>query len=324
MSDQSFGLKAFTRLGERTAEMAVEAVWRQWSVLNPLLGTHRPSATGCLLDPETLVLASLVLAEREARLVDLLAWWAQRGSLLLSVQRMRTLLKEFSGAERPLGWFAHWATHLGGDGRWKGMAEETETPAPRPGKGPEVLRFDHLATLMLKLRAGFGVGVKADLLAYLLSLRGEARAATEIARAIGYTSKTVRIAVRDLGLAGFVEETGEYPARFATPPKVAESLLALMYGGRKQTAPPRWCYWAQVLSFLLRVAELGSELRSRSDLYVASSRARDLFAKYEAVFRAIGVRMPRPEPYPGATYLAPFDEFVAELGSWLDRDGKGM
>ncbi len=156
---------------------------------------------------------------------------------------------------------------------------------------------------MVKLRAGFGVGVKADLLAYLLCLRGEPRAATEIAGAIAYTDKTVRIAVRDLGLAGFVEETSEYPARYATP--------------------PRWCYWAQVLSFLLQVAVWESDSRLTSNSYVASSRARDLFTEYEAVFRAVGIRMPRPEPHPGTAYLAPFEEFVAELGSWLEEDGGG-
>lgn len=323
MSDQSAEASGLTRLGERAAAAAVEALWRQWAVVNPLVRTRGPSARACLLDPEALVLGSLALADRESRLVDLLAWWAERESALTSVQRMRTLLAEFSGAESRLGWFAHWALHLGGDRRWKGAAEEPDTPEPRQGKGPEVPRLDHPATLMVKLRAGFGVGVKADLLAYLLCLRGQPRAATEIADAIGYTDKTVRIAVRDLGLAGFVEETSEYPARYATPPGVAESFLVLMYGRRRQAAPPRWCYWAQVLSFLLRVAGWESDPQLTGDSYVASSRARDLFAKYEAVFRAIGVRMPRPEPHPGTAYLPPFEEFVAELGSWLEEDGDG-
>lgn len=319
MSDQSVAAKGLTRLSERAASAAVEALWRQWALVNPLVQTHSPSAEECLLDPEALVLGSLALADRESRLVDLLAWWAQRQSTFLSVQRIRTLQDEFAGVGRRLGWFAHWALNLGGDRRWRAMAEEPATAEPRPGKGPEVPRLDHRATLMIKLRAGLGVGVKADLLAYLFCLRGQPRSATEIAGAIAYTDKTVRIAVRDLGLAGFVEETSDYPARYSTRPEVAESFLIAMYGHRGQAAPPRWCYWAQVLSFLLRVAGWESNDRIGGDSYLASSQARDLFAKYEGVFRAVGVRMPRPEPHPGSAYLEPFDEFVTQLTSSLDK-----
>nr|NIR45019.1 hypothetical protein [Gemmatimonadota bacterium]NIR75771.1 hypothetical protein [Candidatus Kutchimonas denitrificans]NIS03421.1 hypothetical protein [Gemmatimonadota bacterium]NIT67472.1 hypothetical protein [Gemmatimonadota bacterium]NIV25760.1 hypothetical protein [Gemmatimonadota bacterium] len=159
------------------------------------------------------------------------------------------------------------------------------------------------------------------LLAYLICLRGESRSATEIARAIGYTDKTVRIAGRDLAYGGFVEEIDDHPSRYATVPDVAQSLLVLMYGRRKQAAAPGWCYLAQVLSFLLGVAGWGTNPELIGNAYLASSRARDMFEKYEGTFRAIGLRMPRPEPYPGADYLAPFQEFVAEVGSWLDATG---
>lgn len=308
-------------MGERAAAMAVAELWRHWAVINPFAQAGAPGRKTCVLDPETILLASLALADKESRLVDFLAWYAERVSTLLSVQRTRTLARAFFGGEALLRGFAHWAVQFGNDRRWARLAGEPDTAEPRRGKGPDAPRLDHRCTLMFRLRAGFGVGVKADLVAHLFCLRGEPRRAAEIAHAVGYTDKTARIALRELGLAGLVEETSDYPVRYAARRGLAESFVDLLYGDLGESVPS-WCYWPQVFAVLVRVAAWARDPNVANNAYLASSQARDLFSEFEGAFRGIRVRMPRPEPHPGSAYLAVFSEFVEELGSWLEG-GKG-
>lgn len=257
------------------------------------------------------MLASAALADRERRLVDLLAWYAEFASTLLSVQRTRTLANELPHAMERLTWFARWAVTYGGDRRWSSIASESEVEGARRGKGPTTPRLDAPATLMFRLRAGFGVGVKADLLTFLVCGWQEDRSAVEIADAIGYTDKTVRIALRDLRLAEFVEEAGGYPLHYAARPAFARSFFESLYGSDREI--PEWCYCAKVFSFLQTVAAWTENPDIAGSPYLASSHARDLFERYEATFRTLHIRMPRPETYPGSAYLSAFADFVLHL-----------
>ena len=145
---------------------AVSACWRQWRTLTRAAAGDE--ATASILDPEALVLLSLTVRHRERRLQDLLHWWAKTGSTLLSVQRMRSLLAAFPESVRgDLAWFAS-ACRTSGDRRWQALtrryADRVADVVARPGKGPDTLELLAPSTLLLRLRAGFGVGAKADML----------------------------------------------------------------------------------------------------------------------------------------------------------------
>lgn len=253
----------------------------------------------------------------ERRFVDLLAWLATQASGLLSVQRMRTLLETMPCAEPGAASFARWALDRGGDRRWKTFARLPSTGTPRTGKGPDLPRVTGRAALVIRLRAAFGVGVKSDLLAYLLCLDGEAHSAPDIADAIGYTDKTVRLALRDLQLAGLIEVFGDYPVTYATRPASARAFMHFLYD--RKIDVPEWCPWNRVYGFLTQLSSWRQDPSVTGSLYIASSRARDLFSTYEGTFRDLQLRMPRPEVHPGEEYLPVFEKFIGRLEMWLEE-----
>ena len=167
---------AIRRLQERT----LGVLWRQWGTLGASTASH--PARG-LIDPEALVLASLAFQDEERRLADVLRWWATTGAPLLSVTRIRNLARQFPVSVRDrLGEFAACALGEGRDFRWRPLARPSGRPAGRRrkalGREPKVLAPP---ALLLRLRLGFGVAVKADLLAVLLGSPGGWLSVREIA-----------------------------------------------------------------------------------------------------------------------------------------------
>ncbi|MGH7502504.1 MAG: hypothetical protein ACREL7_12195 [Longimicrobiales bacterium] len=72
--------------------------------------------------------------------------------------------------------------------------------------------------LTLRLRAGFGVNAKADLLSVLLGFAGEAADLKVIVVATGYTERAIRTATDEMTLAGFIHEIEGRPSSFYTHP----------------------------------------------------------------------------------------------------------
>src|SRR6266849_3728636 len=95
----------------------IDVLWRQWRAVDAqAAGKERAHA---MVDPEALVLTSLLLMEQERRLGDLLNSWASWNSDLLSVQRAKNLAAHYPEATRKkLAWFAEMALEQGKDMRW--------------------------------------------------------------------------------------------------------------------------------------------------------------------------------------------------------------
>ena len=74
---------AIARLREATAE----AAWAQWSAIFTVAASRRPARA--IVDPEALLLISLLLRDHEPRLWSAVVLWAQVGARLLSVQRAK-------------------------------------------------------------------------------------------------------------------------------------------------------------------------------------------------------------------------------------------
>jgi hypothetical protein len=318
---------SLTALAERAREAALRAVWAQWSVLNPrLLGQAGVSGRGSVLDPEALVLASLALWDDERRLADILAWWAEHGAPLLSVRRLDSLGRSYpAGIGAPVQVFARWARDAG-DTRWKpkaDAAEPGEEPPVRSGKGPASLKLVGAEALLLKLRAGFGVGAKPDVLCYLLALDGEGASSKEIARAVGYAEKNVRLAARELALGGFIAERDIFPAQYAARSGFARSLVHLLSGQPGEESAPRWTHWWAVYAFLLHVVSWAEEA-ALAQPYLLSSRARELFTEYRWAFPPRELQLPEPSHYPGERYLPAFAETLYTISGWMEAVGSSQ
>ena len=303
--------------GNLARQTAVRAAWVQWSSLGA--PTADASVATSIIDPEALVLVSLAMLDEEQRLADMLAWWARVGSRLLSVQRMKVLAEAYPERVRErLGRFARSAMESK-DARWRRYAAEEPLAArTRTDKEAKPPNLASASTLMLRLRAGFGVSAKADVLTFLLGI-GERHATIQaIERATGYAGVTVRDAARDMALARLIRETEERPVSYYARRQPWTALLELGGDGANRAAIPPWRFWTNVFAFLAHVDELArSETAASGSEYVQSSHARDLFETHRSAFINNRLDMPDPEDYRGAAYLTSFRDTVQILSDWI-------
>jgi hypothetical protein len=318
------------KIGERIREAGAQAAWRQWASLGASALPGEEGGAKAIVDPEALLLLSLYLEPAERRLRDFAYWWAGVGSKLMSVQRTKTLLKRFPPeTETRLGAFARQATEAG-DKRWRRYAsaepgagepeaDQERGVASRSGKGTDRPRLSVPPALVLRLRAGFGVSAKADVLAYLLGTRERAASVQETADATAYSRATAGGALGDMARAGFIEETGDRSARYFAPVLPWAQLLEFESGpanADRSPVAPAWRYWSGVFAFLAAADRWARSAESQSD-YLLSSRARDLYIRCQPAFEKNRIDAPHPEAYKGAAYLEGFEETVDVLVRWL-------
>jgi hypothetical protein len=295
---------------------ATNAVWRQWSLLGaPIAGASVVPRS--VIDPEALLLLSVSIRASERRLDDVLGWWAVAGSTLLSVQRTSTLLRRFPPSARAgVASFAVAAVEAG-DNRWSTLARAAGdgSLASRGKRGREP-RLAPYPALMLRLRAGFGVGVKADLLGILLAMGGSDATVRSLSQASGYTPAAVRRAAQEMEAAAFIRGTHSRPATYYVD---SGRWLPLLDGSGMASSGEGWRSFAQVFAFLAWVGAWGDEQRDASP-YVASSAARDLYEAHRTAFELNRIRVPDPAESTGAAYLDDFAATVRTLSEWLQTN----
>ncbi len=306
--------------GSLARQTATHAVWMQWSSLGAGTLTGGGSTAQSIIDPEALVLASLAMLDEERRLADILAWWARVGSRLLSVQRMKVVARIYPAEiQGRLGQFAQSAV-AAKDTRWKryatGKPLETRKRADKESVAPDL---SLPPALLLRLRAGFGVSAKPDMLAFLMGIDERAATVQEITRATGYSGVTIRDAARDLMLARFIRETDEHPLRYYARHAQWTTLLEPGTSGK----PPdmlHWDFWKNTFAFLTHVNELVRSCTAESaSEYVQSSRARDVFLSHRGVFTDKRINVPDPGDFRGAAYLTGFQCAVQALTDFVKK-----
>ncbi len=296
-------------------DAVLDVLWAQWAAVGASASSkRRPRAA---IDPEALVLASLFMRTRERRLWDQLAWWASEGTTLLSVQRIRNLLDAYpASTSRALEEFAGLA-YEAGDARWKSFERREPDQPTRPAKirggSP---RFIEPSTLVFRLRLGFGVGVKSDVLAFLISNGGGAFVASDVARAVGYSSRSVHRAATELADARFIRRLGEHPAEYMVGDEAWFKLLEI-----RDPSPPRWRYWQQVFAFVTHLSLLRARMEDDGDSdYVVSSHLRELTSEHANAFEWNRVSAPRSDTHPGASFVKAFEEGMGTLVEWMRRE----
>ncbi len=301
------------KLEQPARECAVDIAWAQWGAVAGFVTRTLPVQS--TIDPEALLLASLYLAEHERRLTRLTAWWAAKGSRLLSVQRTKNLLRGYPRVvKQRLGEFASMAAEDGHDLRWRSLAGSAHShhPGPRPKDLAATPELRDPATLMLRLRSGFGVGIKADVLAFLIGRSGAPATFREIATATGYYGRAVRRAVEEMAAARFVQPARTTPASYGVNPGAWASVLEL------PKSPPLWRFWNENYAFVVNLMEVTASGRDASP-YLQSRRVRELMDRYGQVFDRHGIEMARAEDFPGEAFLEPFVEGTRELLARLPK-----
>lgn len=318
---ESDARETLQQLAAELRRAVLDVAWRQWRALGAGAVARRTTRTTtraergagrdlhALVDPEALVLISLVLLQEERRLGDLVHDWGARNSDLLSVQRVKNLEADYPEPVRGpltqrLASFATVARDAGKDLRWRSLAQgraevegrglETAREAGTRARGAHApgspdgaptraratrARLTADATLLLRLRLGLGVGVKADLLAFLLARVEEWATVRDVTDAIGYTVAAVRRAADDLAAARLIEALDGQPAGY----RVTYGAWAPLLGFEDR--PPRWASWHERFVFATAFLHWAEAARERPlSAYAFGAHGRQLLERHRPAF----------------------------------------
>ncbi len=291
----------------RLLEATLDAVWRQWRAIGG------PAAGGPVrtqVDPEALCLASLALESKEPRLWVAMSDWLRLGASLVSVQRLKNLRGQFPDAQRGVSRLASVALEEAKDARWRSLLSRSvrgAKPRERVRHRSAEPALTAAPALVLRLRAAFTVGVKADLLAFLLGqpYRASVAAATD---GLGYSTPTIFRALQDLHDAGFVQA--------ADLPTAAEYWVDTvqwhgLLGG--SVALIRWGFWREILRYVCAAVTWEEDANRRGlSEYAAVAGLRDLARSHEADLARAGVLDPGAA-LPQSPALAEWRQFHKRL-----------
>lgn len=301
-------------LKESLVEASVDACWRQWDALGAMAASARvPRAQ---IDPEALLLLSFTMSRFERRLTDMWRWWATVGSELTSIQRLTGMAGRFSGIDEQLAGFASTAV-ASGNRRWKKYSGPETVEFDRALKGPDEPTLRLPSALVIRMRAGIGLGARAEILSFLLGTSPRESTISQIAEATGYTPQAVRVATGDLVLARFAREIEGRPTRIGVD---ADAWSKLLLQGPPGSARrwPRWRYWSEVFA-LLAAAIHWLETTDSATAYIRSSRARDLLESHRRAIDLSRMRLPDSTAYKGEDLLPVFLGFLETLPEWVNR-----
>lgn len=307
-----------------TTETALTTAWLHWSALGA--NAYQPSRgkLSQVVDPEALILLSLAFGTEEPRLYDMVEWWAAEGAPQTSVHRLKSILSEFGESGRLN--FAMFSAMAADSGHrsWKRYANydllRKRERSAEPQNVSEPVRVGG-TTLMVRMRAAFGTGAKADVLSYLVSSRDNSATVAAISRAVGYTKTSVRDALTDILRSGIIHESSGRPIEYSTNKRAWMELLRIQYDD--EDSIPKWCLWTHIFGFLVRVKEL-MELAQKEDMneHLLASKCRDISDRYKHAFAYHSIIVPEHSKYPGRAYAEGFLILCQSLADWISQDAR--
>lgn len=308
---------SFEQSRAQVAETVVEILWRQWRVIGAAAAGEDARL---MVDPEVLLLASLVMRQHEPRLETTMADWLESGSTLISTQRLKNLAKRFPAtADDSVRWVAAVSFQRGRDHRWRRLAEGREESVVVPvgerssrtkSAGP---LFRSPPAFMLRVRTAFGHGIKPDLLAVLHGT-SFAEETSSLRATLGYQRNPVHLALQDLVASGVV--------RSVPMPGGNGFTLARQLFPNPETPP--WGWWHEILGFLLAVIGLEIPGSSASDYARMVMLRRVVEPRLHDLGRArlLALDLPVPAEVPAEQWMA-FVQAVRDRAWWREHTGAG-
>jgi hypothetical protein len=171
------------------------------------------------------------------------------------------------------------------------------------------------------MRAGVGVGAKADVLTFLLGVRGAHATVSTLSRATGYSGTAIRTAAQDMAVARLIRETRDRPRYYFLTAKPWAELLELQpYGSGSPNGfeIPEWRFWSHLFAFLAAIDDWTTRvIKNSTNPHVVASEARDLFEEYNGAFALNGIPVPSPADYPGLQFVDGLFETARVVADWL-------
>ncbi len=191
-------LKEFKR---EYLELLLTFLWRQWSSLG--VAGYRQEESNSVIDPEALLLLTATIARHDQRLFDEVLDWLEVNERFINVSRMRNILKvESFSSKEVIAAIAEKLSQKQKGVKWRNLSKTTipakatqplfyldENQRPLPVIGQSDIIFEkygflrnpvlnrglsrtfiagETSSLLLQLRALFGINSRAEVLLYLL------------------------------------------------------------------------------------------------------------------------------------------------------------
>jgi hypothetical protein len=253
---------------EALAENVNALVWSLWTELG-VSGWQRNHASHAI-DPERLILFTAALGDSDPRLRDEATDWCVAYGRYVSAARLRNLLStQTPGAREGFGQMA--ATVNANSGlRWPGA---TEARLFKRTRGSAVADFEGASLVVLRLRALFGVGARAELLRAFLADPSARLSAADVAGEAGYTKRNVAEVLEALRMAGLLET---HAVRNQRVYGLVDAGWLTSLPGSLPGSFPRWSSVFRILQGLLTATRTAEALPPRAQTVEASDALHDL------------------------------------------------
>lgn len=274
---------------ERLTDEAAALAWSLWAEMG-VSGWQRNHSSHAI-DPERLILFTALLGDADPRLRDESTDWCIAYGRYVSAARLRNLLSTQTPEVKAT--FAGLAATVNAHSnlRWPSAAQAR--PYARTQRSA-ITDFTSSSLVVLRLRALFGVGARAEVLRAFLADPSARFSAADVAPDAGYTKRNVAEALDALRAAGLLQVHALRNQRLFS--LVDAAWLTSLPGGLPASWP-RWSSVFRVLEGLITGMRATDEMTTRARIVEASAVLRDLRGDLEQV----GVRLSQEELGPDAS-----------------------
>jgi hypothetical protein len=328
-----------SELRERTRQGFLEFAWRQWAqvgVSANVVGFDRWA-----IDPEALILFTIVVAQRDPRLFDEILDWLASNRRLLTTQRLRNLAARFPVDPRLVDAVVAWAGELGPSQWLKNQRRQGRLPESEPVFDPEVLRFvgepDPVfaeygyirprvarsgksrepdvrvpANFAFQLRHLFGPGSRSEVIRILLTFPDGPLDAARISNEAGFAKRNVSDTLAGLVTSRTVKARWSGNERHFIAYR--DKWATLLEVGPSAAYIPTFVSWVHLFPASLEVMDwLENEAETNDSEYLISSRARNLMERVTHDLEMAGLDVSPRHPAHGAAYLSTFADVVESI-----------
>lgn len=315
--------------------IVLDFLWSAWSQVGVMGGGA--SSRPIIVDPEPMLLLTLECARQDARVFDEILDWLVINGRWINVGRLTTLLEEDQTcAPSIIGAVAEFMSQRDKTPKWKNLARICRPNSPvkhqplfRQGGISELnwprgeIFWDYgwrraavrlrgqsqpfppssTASLIFKCRAFFGMTIRADAFAYLMT-RGPATA-SRMARELGYSQRRVQETMIEMELAGqFQTRMDANRKEYSIEPAKGWQLL---YPAKAEPARCfRWRAYARGMAIVWKAAFAMRE-EGLTD-YIFESELAKAIEEARQSFSAAGFHLPdRPAPAEFLKIIADFE-----------------
>jgi hypothetical protein len=320
----------------------LDFLWRQWSALG--VAGQTGVADQRIVDPEALLLLTCTIGRYDPRLFDEMLDWLQANSWLINIMRLKRILRteKFAG-ELVLASIAGLLAKGAEAPKWKQLAASSELPrfreklffgedgqplptlgTPEPHfarygleRGPlrlrgysQEFRPTEPATLILQLRALFGINARCEIVAYLLT--HDAAHPSQMARDAYYFTRAVQGTLVDMSQSGVIQVrvTGR-EKHYWLKQDVWTRLL-----NRGDSTALKWVNWPPLFSALEQIwLRLQDEKLLSLEPLLQASELRQFMTQVRPFLERAGCdrEISDDRQYLGESYLPVFVEDVRKL-----------